>query len=248
MTNKETNMNEALLSKSEEEALEQEWKEHQAKLDKLNQTAYQRMAGHDFLKYCRMPLYFRARIREMRVGDTFIMGQIRHTYEELNDFEGVLEIYIEKEKNQVYRARSSFNLITKPSRPHVFTEFTFKFEKGGDFAFTGDKEKGLYNQKGFALTCRYFNRLIQSASKENRDTYFEQGVPPYFRGITLDKKGLTRSFHYNRGGSWNRRVQYQLTDEQMPKPMMTCLVDYAMCAGFIDFNEGKDRLPEDAYE
>ena len=98
-------MDEIQLSKSEEKALlkqEQEWKEEKTKRDKSRQTAYQRMAGYDFLSYCRMPLYFRARIREMKVGDTFIMGQMRHTYEEFNDFEGVLEIHIEKEKNQIY--------------------------------------------------------------------------------------------------------------------------------------------------
>jgi len=244
-------MNEIPLSKSEEEALliqEQEWKEQQAKLDKSYQTIYQRMGGYDFLRYCRMPLYFRARIREMRIGDTFIMGQMCHTYEELNDFEGVLEIYIEKEKNQVYRARSSFNLLTKPSRAHVFTEFTFKLEKGGDFAFTGDEEKGLINQKRFALTCRYFNRLLASASKEDKATYFEQGIPPYFHGIVLDKSRLTRSFHYKRGDDLTHRVQYKLSEEQMPKPMMECLIDYAMCSGIIDFNEDKSRLPEDTYE
>ncbi|WP_299141121.1 hypothetical protein [uncultured Vibrio sp.] len=39
-------MNEIQLSKSEEEALEQEWKKQQAKLDKSDQTVYQRMGGY----------------------------------------------------------------------------------------------------------------------------------------------------------------------------------------------------------
>lgn len=240
-------MDEIPLSKSEEEALEQEWKEHQAKLNKLYQTVYQRMAGYDFLRYCRMPLYFRARIREMRIGDTFIMGQMRHTYEDFNDFEGVLEIHIEKEKNQVYRARSNFNLLTKPERAHVFTEFTFKLEKGGDFAFTGDEEKGLANQKRFALTCRYFNRLLTSTSEEERNIYHDQGVPPYFHGVTIDKNNLTRRLYYKRE-DWERPHRYKISQEQMPKPMMECLIDYAMCSGIIDFNEDKSRLPEDTYE
>ncbi|MEZ8236045.1 hypothetical protein [Vibrio splendidus] len=250
MISKEANMNEIQLSKSDEEALliqEQEWKEQQAKLDKSYQTVYQKMGGYDFLRYCRMPLYFRARIREMRIGDTFIMGQMRHTYEELNDFEGVLEIYIEKEKNQVYRARSSFNLLTKPSRAHVFTEFTFKLEKGGDFAFTGDEDKGLINQKRFALTCRYFNRLLTSTSEEERNIYHDQGVPPYFHGVTIDKNNLTRRLYYKRE-DWERPHRYKISQEQMPKPMMECLIDYAMCSGIIDFNEDKSRLPEDTYE
>ena len=30
---------------------------------------------YDFMRYCRMPLWFQRSIRDMKVGDTFILGK-----------------------------------------------------------------------------------------------------------------------------------------------------------------------------
>lgn len=33
---------------------------------------------YDFMRYCRMPLYFQRSIRDMKVGDTFILEKYTH--------------------------------------------------------------------------------------------------------------------------------------------------------------------------
>ncbi len=104
-----------------------------------------RVPGYDLMRRAHLPLYFRARIREMKVGDTFIMGSIRHTYDEeetgMDGYEGVGEVYVLRERKGIYRLCCSWSLLSKPTRPMTFAEVTFKYEKGGIFACFGEHTK-----------------------------------------------------------------------------------------------------------
>ncbi|WP_257576230.1 hypothetical protein [Vibrio parahaemolyticus] len=67
------------------------------------------------------------------------MGSIRHIYDEedtgMDDYEGVAEVYVEREGKGLYQLRCNWSLLSKPSRPMTFSHVTFKYEKGGVFAF-----------------------------------------------------------------------------------------------------------------
>ncbi|MES5778356.1 hypothetical protein V8T50_23260, partial [Vibrio parahaemolyticus] len=87
---------------TDEEEQELQAFETQHRIERQKEKAITlRVQGHDVMRRARLPLYFRARIREMRVGDTFLMGSIRHIYDEedtgMDDYEGVAEVYVERE-------------------------------------------------------------------------------------------------------------------------------------------------------
>ncbi|WP_236578087.1 hypothetical protein [Vibrio parahaemolyticus] len=69
------------LTDEEEQELQAFETQHRIKRQK-EEAITLRVQGYDVMRRARLPLYFRARIREMRVGDTFLMGSIRHIYDE----------------------------------------------------------------------------------------------------------------------------------------------------------------------
>lgn len=225
------------------EVLAKEWHEEQKEQEKKRHKVHKRILGIEFLKYCHFPMYYKARLRRMLVGDLFFMGQIRLRYEE-DDFEGVLEIYIRKEAKQVYHAYSSFTLPTKPTRSCRFHELTFKIEKGGVFAFTGNEELSEHNRKGFALTCRYFQRLKKHASPDEVLPYRDMGMPDFLEGVNFNKKNTTTEVYYPNKKK-PKATRYQLTDNMMPKPMMECILDIGLATGAINFNQENEPCKEE---
>lgn len=206
---------------------------------KLSRKVHKRMSGHEFLHYCRMPLYFFGRMRKMRNGDTFFLGQIRKNYASIINFnfEGVLELSVVKEERGLYRAVASFCLLTKPTRSHRFHEFTFMIEKGGIIAFTGDEKLSLYQRRGFALCCRYFQRLIRNA--DDTDTYFynKHSLPWFLNGVSVDKNNTcVEPVHFQTEDGDEKLVRWELQQKMMPKSMMECIVDYGIASGLI-FNK-----------
>ncbi|BCL74172.1 hypothetical protein VIBNIFTn2_1110041 [Vibrio nigripulchritudo FTn2] len=223
------------------EAIEENWRLEQERRQIELHTVYEKIPGYDFLAYCKMPLHFRARIREMRVGDMLVLGSIRSQYgEAYNDFEGVLEIYITKEKGQVYRAHSNFNLLSKPTRSHKFTEFTFKLEKGGFFAFTGNVETSKAQRKMFALTCRYFDRLDKHTSYDEWREKVPYRIPKNFHGLQVDKDRKMAPFLSRDENGELTRTTYQIAEELLPKTMIQCVTEYALTSGLINFDEQGD--------
>lgn len=202
----------------------------------------ERINAFEFLSFCHLPLYFRARIREMRVGDTFIIGSIRNVYEDFNDYEGLLEIFVVKEPKGLYIARSHFTFITKPERAATFTEFTFKIEKGGIWLITGNPELSARNRRSFALACRYFERLSKAASDDEVLWFREHGIPRFLSGVTVDSDLKTRNTYLKRYGCdkspSNTLTRYVFSVDMMPKTMMESILDLAVCHGVFDELQG----------
>lgn len=218
---------------NELKALEADWeKSAKEKEEKRHQVAFS-LPGYDVLKRCHLPLTFRARIREMKVGDTFLMGQIRYTYSEeecgFDGYEGVAEMYIQKGLKGLYNLHSTWTLLSKPSRPMTFGHATFKYEKGGVFAFTGENAKE--NLRSITLISRYIQRLIKNASYDEKEAYIHHNVRPFFCGELVDKNNRTRARYRTNEQGELVRYHIKLTDEQMPKSMMECIIDLGFLSG-----------------
>ncbi|HFQ5129754.1 TPA: hypothetical protein ACGVAY_004348 [Vibrio vulnificus] len=205
-------------------------------------TVTLRLTGHEVMRRARLPLYFKARIQEMRMGDTFFMGSIRHLYDKdetgIDNYEGVAEVYVKKGSKGRYELYCTWCLLSKPSRPMIFAHVDFQYEKGGVFAFLGAHAKGeLYN---VCLVSRFIQRLIKHASPDDREVYSQLGLPAFLCGVNIDKTHRTTRQYFPRQKKENgldkfRRVHYHFADAQMPKPMMECIMDIGLLTGVIQF-------------
>ncbi|MEL7412553.1 MAG: hypothetical protein AAGJ90_13960 [Pseudomonadota bacterium] len=193
-----------------------------------------RIQGYEVLCKARLPLHFRARIREMKVGDTFIMGLIRHTYDAedtgRSEYEGVAEVYVKREPKGLYQLYCNWSMLTKPNRPMTFAHATFKWEKGGIFAFVS--ENAEVNLRNICLISRFIQRLINSASPEDLQHYEQLGLPYYLVGVNVDKNNLTTLQYWRK--SEQSLGRYKFADNQLPKPMMKCIIELGLLTGDID--------------
>ncbi|HHC7250637.1 TPA: hypothetical protein ACN380_004418 [Vibrio parahaemolyticus] len=224
------------LTDEEEQELQAFETQHRIKRQK-EEAITLRVQGHDVMRRARLPLYFRARIREMRVGDTFLMGSIRHIYDEedtgMDDYEGVAEVYVEREGKGLYQLRCNWSLLSKPSRPMTFSHVTFKYEKGGVFAFFGEHAKEELRR--ICLISRFIQRLIKSAASEDVAPYSQLGIPNFLCGVNIDKNNLTTRLYWSK--TQERKVRYKFTNEQLPKPMMECILNIGFLTGAIPLED-----------
>lgn len=194
------------------------------------------------MKRMHLPLYFRARIREMRVGDTFFMGSIRHQYNadktSIKGHEGVAEITVSKGRYGLYNLFSVWTILSKPERAMSFSHVSFKIEKGGIFAFTNESAEYIEgNIKQISLTSRFIQRLMKSASNSENNAFYDKGLPPFLCGVTIDKNGLTTESYWPREETDLRRgVRYQFNEDLMPRNMMECIVNLGIAGGIITSN------------
>ncbi|MDI2051569.1 hypothetical protein [Klebsiella pneumoniae] len=155
----------------------------------------------DFMRYCRMPLWFQRSIRDMKVGDTFILGKYTQpVYHESGSFclpkrlsdDGercfVAEAWIEKERG-TYTFNATWTFPTKPERAFIMTFGAFRVLKGGIIAFE-DKNINFDDKKdavrSFALVCRYLAFMLNNMSVEDKKIYFENKTFPLFNGVWVD--------------------------------------------------------------
>ncbi|WP_447885329.1 hypothetical protein [Serratia fonticola] len=148
---------------------------------------------YDLMRYCRMPLWFQRSIRDMKVGDTFILGKYTHPVshdgcsfyvpQPDSDDEAcfVAEAWIEKERG-IYSFHATWTFPTKPDRAFIMTLGEFKIHKGGVIEFD-DKNDAL---RSFARVCRYLGYLLGRMTYDDKKFYFENKSFPLFNGVWLD--------------------------------------------------------------
>lgn len=147
----------------------------------------------DFMRYCKMPLWFQRPIKEMKVGDIFILGKYTHPMKysrdafyvaSPNDCEVcfVAEAWIEKKRGE-YAFYATWTFPTKSTRPHVMTYGTFNVGKKGAIAFTKKNDA----VRLFSLVCRYLAKLLNVMSMEDKKSYFSANSTPLFCGLWLDE-------------------------------------------------------------
>lgn len=160
---------------------------------------------YDLMRYCHMPLWCQREIRDMKVGDTYFLGQYKHVADddgnnEPVDFVG--EAWIEKERG-IYQFYATWTIPLKPCRSLVITSGKFKILKGGIIDF-GESIEAV---RSFALVSRYLNRLVMKMSESERRNYYDRGSKPLFRGVCVDKDFISREARYMKDGESLKRVK-----------------------------------------
>lgn len=152
----------------------------------------------DFMRYCKMPLWFQRPIKDMKVGDTFILGKYTQpmTYKSdslyiapPNDSEVcyVAEAWIEKMHGE-YAFFATWTFPTKIARPLIMTSGSFKVGNKGAMTFTEQNDA----IRGFALVCRYLSKILNNMSIEEKRIYFSANSLPLFCGLWLDSDYFER--------------------------------------------------------
>ncbi|WP_334472528.1 hypothetical protein [Arsenophonus sp. PmNCSU2021_1] len=131
-----------------------------------------------------MPLYFQRSIRDMKVGDTFILGKytqpaskynvkfhVPHRLSDDGEVHFVAEAWIEKERG-FFSFYATWTFPTKTERGFIMTAGEFRVHKGGLIEF--DKKDNAYDAvKHFALVCRYLTHMLNEMTYEDKKVYFE---------------------------------------------------------------------------
>ncbi|QBY46423.1 hypothetical protein QE197_22810 (plasmid) [Arsenophonus nasoniae] len=156
---------------------------------------------YDFMRYCRMPLYFQRSIRDMKVGDTFILGKYTQPASKYNvkfhvphrvsvDGEAhfVAEAWIEKERG-FFSFYATWTFPTKTERSFIMVSGKFRVRQWGLIDFD-KKDDG--DVKHFALVCRYLMHILNKMTYEAKKVYFEMKSIPLFNGVWLDRDFIER--------------------------------------------------------
>lgn len=202
---------------------------------------------YDFMRYCRMPLWFQRSIRDMKVGDTFILGKYTQPVSHDRDsfcvpphysacLDGreacfVAEAWIEKERG-VYSFYGTWTFPTKPERAHVMTFGKFRISKGGIIEFD---DKG-HAVRSFALVCRYLAHMLNCMSDEDKKVYFKNNSFPLFNGVWLDSDCNERRQRAVEVDGKIKRVWINYKD-YMPTHQLSAIVEAAFAMGALQLKD-----------
>lgn len=159
---------------------------------------------YDLMHYCHMPVWCQREVRDMKVGDTYLLGRYRENFfsEDLNEeVEFVGDCWIEKERGS-YSFNATWTIPAKPSRAFVMISGKFKILKGGIVEFGND----LIAFRSFALVSRYLNRLVMKMTAEEKQVYFSAGAKPLLRGVCIDKDSICKRPRYIKDGDSVKRT------------------------------------------
>lgn len=166
---------------------------------------------YDLMTYCKMNKFFQRDIRDMKVGDTYFLGQYKESIPSNYTGEFIAEAWIEKERG-IYKFYGTWTFTTKEERPHIMTFGEFKIIKGGVIEFA-DNMKGV---REFALVCRYLDLIRRKMSVEELQMYSSAGTRPLLCGVWLDENYLGRRRHFDKEKQsmcWLSYKQYAPTQQ-----------------------------------
>lgn len=206
---------------------------------------------YDFMLYCRMPLCFQRSIRDMKIGDTFILGKytqpVSHESDSfcvpprysacLDDSEAcfVAEAWIEKERG-VYSFYGTWTFPTKPERAFIMTFGEFRIRKGGIIEFD-DKNVGLDDKnhavRSFALVCRYLAYMLNGMSAEDKKVYFSNHSFPLFNGVWLDSDCIERRGRVIKQVDGKIKRAWINYKDYMPTHQLFAIIDAAFVTGAL---------------
>ncbi|EKQ9129702.1 hypothetical protein QKX98_004175 [Salmonella enterica] len=203
---------------------------------------------YDFMRYCRMPLWFQRSIRDMKVGDTFILGKYTQPVSHDSDsfcvpsrysacLDGseacfVAEAWIEKERG-VYTFYATWTFPTKPGRAHVMTFGEFRISKGGIIEFN-DKDHAV---RSFALVCRYLAHMLNCMSDEDKKIYFKNNSFPLFNGVWLDSDCIERRERVIRQVDGKIKRVWINYKDYMPTHQLSAIVEAAFAMGALQLED-----------
>jgi len=181
----------------------------------------------EFLRYCKMPIYFKAEIKKMRMGDTFFMGKIPSKYFCIN---GVCEAWIKKSRGK-FTFYSTFTFLTKKNRPLIINHGDFTLKKGDLIIFSEDN-CDVRNINLFGLVCRYLSFFYRNLSTDEWDDLYRKGATPLFYGVLLDSKFITRTGRLFKVNGKHERLRVNCEDYQ-PEHQLMAIVEAGIKTGNI---------------
>ncbi|EIC0238001.1 TPA: hypothetical protein ACPT1G_004328 [Escherichia coli] len=209
---------------------------------------------YDFMRYCRMPLWFQRSIRDMKVGDTFILGKytqpVSHDCDSfcvpprysarLDGSEAcfVAEAWIEKERG-IYSFYATWTFPTKPERAHVMTFGEFRIRKGGIIEFDSknvEPDDKNHAVKNFALVSRYLSHMLNCMSDEDKKVYFKNNSFPLFNGVWLDSDFNERRQRAVEVDGKIKLVWINYKD-YMPTHQLSAIVEAAFATGALQLED-----------
>ncbi len=210
---------------------------------------------YDFMRYCRMPLWFQRSIRDMKVGDTFILGKytqpVSHDSDSFcvpprysacldgNEACFVAEAWIEKERG-VYSFYATWTFLTKPERAHIMSFGGFRIHKGGIIEFDSknvehdDKNHAVRN---FALVCRYLAHMLNCMSYEDKKVYVSNNSSPLFNGVWLDSDCIERRERVIQEVDGRIKRVWINYKDYMPTHQLSAIVEAAFATGALQLED-----------
>lgn len=210
---------------------------------------------YDLMRYCRMPLWFQRSIRDMKVGDTFILGKYTQPVSHSSDLfyvpprhsaclDGseacfVAEAWIEKERG-VYSFYATWTFPTKPERAFIMTFGEFRILKGGIIEFE-DKNVALNDKnhavRSFALVCRYIDYMLNCMSGEDKNVYFSNNSFPLFNGVWLDSDCIERRKRAIQQVDGRIKSVWINYKDYMPTHQLSAIVEAAFATGTLQLED-----------
>ena len=141
---------------------------------------------YDLMKYCKKPLYFQSNLRNMKVGDTYLLGICREIDGD-NQKSFVAEAWIEKHRS-LYEFYGTWTIPTNPRRGFIMTNGSFKILKGGIIQFIHNAS----SIQAFALICRRLKWLETKLSCDTIELYQSRSLMPFASGLWLNSEYINR--------------------------------------------------------
>lgn len=148
----------------------------------------------------------------MKNGDILFLGQYK-----FNDF--IVEAWIGKLEKQIYSFNGTYSGPT--NKRLIFSWGSFELH-GKNIKFDlGDTNK----IKSFALICRYIALIMNNASEEQKEVFFEKGIDLFLNGVLINKKWITYDRFFNQ--ERQEFINYDFRD-YLPTPPIEIIVDVAI--------------------
>lgn len=178
-----------------------------------------------FMKYCRLPIFYKSQLRTMKVGDRFLMGVMKIADPDSGG-KFVAEAWFEKHRGH-YSFHATWTLPTNARRADVMVYGDFTLKTGGAIKFNADVSKETICS--FAVVCRRIGLLIKRMPVAERRRWYASGVAPYLAGVLLDETNTT--YRYCKVDDQISRLQFD--DEYLPSHQLEAVIDKAMFLGAI---------------
>ncbi|MEN4600775.1 hypothetical protein ABEG75_22755 [Pantoea agglomerans] len=187
----------------------------------------------DFMRYCRMPYWYQAKIKSMRIGDVFYIGKVNHPFTEDGESEGdfICEAWIEKERG-VFHFYATFTMPTKNTRPFIMANCKIKIDIKGNMEFSGMKDSLL----PFVKVSRYLDFFLRHMSLDEKNVFYKAGAKPLLSGVCIDKNNIGRDIRHVRQGDKLVRQRIDFSNH-LPTHQLEAIVTAALHLKQIDLND-----------
>ncbi|MFN2098377.1 hypothetical protein ACKVM9_002209 [Pantoea agglomerans] len=187
----------------------------------------------EFMRYCRMPYWYQAKIKTMRIGDVFYIGKLTHPFTEEGDADGefVCEAWIEKERGE-FHFYATWTMPSKISRPFIMASCKVNIDKKGNMNLFEKKDSLL----PFVKVSRYLDFFLRHMSLEEKNVFYKAGAKPLFSGVCIDKNNISVDIRHVRQGDKIVRTRIDFSN-YLPTHQLEAIVTAALHLKQIELSD-----------